>query len=247
MITLPNIQKRIKIMIVDDEENDRYLLQGNLKRRNPNLDIVTKSNPISAAFEFKRWIPDIIIADINYNGFQPSALEALIKLAERNQIPIIIHSNADWKTPISARGVIFQKKEEPSKEYFDKLLRQLIKLATTKPKVEIDAEERIRLTRPDWHKSDPKGKLKLLLAMDGITDEEKEVLRLRLELIHAYEDLKLDRLQGLPQKEIDARLDHALKISQHLDELNKQNRVSLNRKILAKRAERLNIQKPRPI
>lgn len=235
MISMP--EKRICILIIDDDESDRILLERNLRKQNPNFEIVTKTNPIEAAFFFKKKVPDVILADVNYEGYDNSALEALIKLAERYQIPVVVHSGAEWQKPIQARGIYFRKKGDTSPEYYKELAAFLIDVYKKHAKVEIATDELHHLSRPEWHTSNSRQKVELLMHSPRVTKEEREVLWLRLELLRAYDDLKIDKLQGLPQYIIDSRLDYALSLAKRLEEKNKKIRVSLTRKQLDRRKE----------
>jgi len=217
------MEKRLKVMIVDDEKDERDILSGNLLRRKKDLIVIQKENPALAVFHTKKEIPDVIITDINFYGSSES-LGALLEVAQRFQIPVIVHSYAEWEKPINARGIVFMKKQDPSKEYYDHILETIFSLTRRKPKVNLTTEDIKRIERPKWHIADTKGKLGMILNRGNLTDHDKRILELRIKLIEAREALRLEALQNLSRKEMEARLTRHIKLSEQLEKVLKRHR-----------------------
>jgi CheY-like chemotaxis protein len=98
------MKKRIKIFLIDDDEDDRWLFIEALSRMAPDVECETASDgseAIQMLEDENRLLPEKIFLDLNMPGMDGKRFLALIKSTPRLQsIPVIVYSTSKFHKDI---------------------------------------------------------------------------------------------------------------------------------------------------
>lgn len=88
------MDKKVKILIVEDEESMRKMLQNNFEKK--GFEIFVAKNGVEGLEQFKAHLPDLLLLDLYMpvmDGFE--TLEKLRKIPEGKNVPVIVLTNSD--------------------------------------------------------------------------------------------------------------------------------------------------------
>lgn len=88
------MDKKVKILIVEDEESMRQMLQSNFEKK--GFEVFVAKNGVEGIEQFKAHLPDLLLLDLYMpvmDGFK--TLEKLREIPEGKNVPVIILTNSD--------------------------------------------------------------------------------------------------------------------------------------------------------
>jgi CheY-like chemotaxis protein len=98
------MEKRIKIFLIDDDEDDRWLFREALSRMAPDVECDTAcdgSQAMQMLEDNNRSLPEKIFLDLNMPGMDGKKTLTLIKTSPRLQsIPVIVYSTSKFHKDI---------------------------------------------------------------------------------------------------------------------------------------------------
>jgi CheY-like chemotaxis protein len=95
--------KRLRVVLADDDPDDREMFEEAISRINPQIEVVTLVNGMSLIRELEDGAdPDMIFLDLNMPGKNGrECLAAIRQNASWNKIPIVIYSTSASKRDVN--------------------------------------------------------------------------------------------------------------------------------------------------
>jgi len=94
------MNQRLSILLIDDDEDDRWLFTDALNRTVPSVKCITASGgqeAISLLDEGREKLPDLIFLDLNMPGMDGKKCLSLLKAHDKlSSIPVIVYSTSNF-------------------------------------------------------------------------------------------------------------------------------------------------------